>query len=188
MAVAARDLRAGHSVAAEDVRKVAVPLALARTLGLVPADAANGYLSTDLPANSVLTDAIVRGESAADLIPPGKVGVVITATNAAIADVAQPWTRVDVLTAQTYSNHPGDDATADSGTVVESGREGAVRVATGALVLPWPLDAPRNGAESDPPPGSLFLAVDSAEIEQLAGIESHQGVIVVMVTAARPGD
>jgi Flp pilus assembly protein CpaB len=129
--VAARDLTAGHVLAAEDLRTVRLPADVVPTgtVGRVPA-LEGRWVVVDIPAGLPLVDGVLDADRFGIRAPAGTVAVPIRLADAAVAALLRPGDRIDLVAPGADPAEPGEptpDATvlARAAVVLEVTREEA---------------------------------------------------------------
>jgi len=161
--VAARDLPAGATLTAADLRVARLPADVAPRAGVGRDDLVGRATAVPVPAGlPVVPDLLASGDLAG---PPGTVVAAVRFADPAMAGLLTPGTRVDVLAA-----------------AAETGAQGVV-VARRALVLPvapgddegWSVGA----GDADAPPVLLAVTPDEAAALSGAAVTSLLSAVVV---------
>lgn len=110
--VAARDLAAGHTLTADDLRLVRMPRTLAPA-GTVaqPADVEGRQVVVDVPAGLPLVAGVLGGGRFGLEAPVGTVAVPIRLADAAVAGLLRPGDRIDLVAPSDVWAGPGAEAT-----------------------------------------------------------------------------
>jgi Flp pilus assembly protein CpaB len=168
--VAARDLTAGHVLAAEDLRTVRLPAGLVPTgtVGRVPA-LEGRWVVVDIPAGLPLVDGVLDADRFGIRAPAGTVAVPIRLADAAVAALLRPGDRIDLV--------------APGGTSPVGEQAPAAVLARAAVVLEVTDEAAADGglgggaATSDP---LVVVAVAVDEGHQLASaVGGSLGAVLV---------
>ncbi|WP_337059233.1 RcpC/CpaB family pilus assembly protein [Kineococcus sp. G2] len=154
--VAARDLPAGATLAAGDVRRDERPAGTVPDGALDGTTARGAVLSGAVRRGEVLTDARTTGAGLLAGQPPGTLATTVAVDERAVLDGLRPGARVDVLA-----------RTDDPVTGLPTGAE---RVAADVVVLAVPTGASGAGLLGAAPdgPGSVLVAVDPPTAARLA--------------------
>lgn len=169
MLVARRELTAGRTLTAEDVRRASVPdrLLPASAASSAPPDVTGRAPAVDLPAGTLLTEALLAPERL-DGAPAGTALVPVRLADDAVTALLRPGDRVDLLDATRPALAPESDAPAPD--VSESIAAGPGAAASGA-----PTSA--HGGASAPDSGSPATPSDQRVLAR--------GALVMPQPAAR---
>ncbi|WP_324650598.1 Flp pilus assembly protein CpaB [Georgenia sp. H159] len=164
--VLARDVPAGSTLGAADVRTAPVPthLVAARMLH-DPDDAVGERVAVGLPAGFPLAAEVLVGPGLATGVPAGEVVVPVRLADAAAARTLRPGDRVDLLAATA-------DAAATAG--------GAEVVAAGALVMALDEGDDAGLLGGQEPSSLVFVAVPRSAAPSVVGASAWAPLRVVL--------
>jgi len=167
LAVAARDLPAGHALTAGDLTTVRVPAEVVPDGALAAGDAGGAALSAPVRRGEPVTDARVGGTGLLTAAPPGTMAVPVRVGDDAVLGLLRPGDEVAVL------------AGADVGGLSGDGGEVLVHAAP-VLHLPEPgaglLDAPGAGAV-------VVLGLDRAQATRVADATGRRSLLLGLLPA-----
>ena len=160
--VAAADLSAGAVLAAGDLVTTQLPEeAVPAGTTADPAELTGRLLAAPLRAGEPVTDVRLVGPGLTALLPAGQVAAPVRLADLAVAGLAAPGDRVDVL------------ATAPDAADAEV-------VVSGALVLSPSTTTDAGAVDAAPAAGLLLLAVDSATGARLAAAAASDTLSVTL--------
>ncbi|RFU43071.1 hypothetical protein DZF91_03180 [Actinomadura logoneensis] len=154
IAVAARDLAAGATLRASDVRIIPLPPA-ARPDGALRNPPVGRVLSGAVRRGEILTDARVLGPGLLDGQPPGTVATPIRVADSAAARLLRPGDRIDVLAVTAPGNASDPPSILDTPAPAPAPGEGKTK-------LP-PAGKPSGGMTATPDPDTRRIPPKPAE-------------------------
>ena len=176
--MAARELPAGSTLAAEDVRTVRMGADVAPNHAPDREDAVVGRrTAVSVPAGTPLVPGVVHGAGIRPSVPPGLTLAAVRLADPGVARLLQPGDRVRILAGR---NDPtgaatGSEASAETlvarALVVEI-QGGAAESSSGGLL------APSSVVDVEP---LILLAVSTEEATRLAGAALTASIVAVLV-------
>lgn len=182
MVVAARELPAGTTLAAEDVRTVRIGADVAPNHAPDREDAVLGQrTAVGVPAGTPLVPGVVHGVGIRPAVPPGLTLAAVRLADPGVARLLRPGDRVALLAGRS------DPTGAVTGT--EAGTEtGTERLVARALVVEIQGDAAEASSGGLLAPSSavdveplILLAVSTEEATRLAGAALTASITAVLV-------
>lgn len=184
--VAARELPAGTTLAAEDVRTVRIGADVAPSPAPDREDAVLGQrTAVGVPAGTPLVPGVVHGVGIRPAVPPGLTLAAVRLADPGVARLLRPGDRVTLLAGRSdpTGTETGTETSAETGT--ETGTE---RLVARALVVEIQGDAAEASSGGLLAPSSavdveplILLAVSTEEATRLAGAALTASITAVLV-------